>query len=186
MAYMPPELVAYLAQQSPGEFHDKLLQKCKDLVKLSRDAMVANYAKWDGYDAAYRTERQADEKDKKAAERKEPTKMTLPLSLSQIQTFVAFCFQVYTQRPNFYELSGTGAEDIQAAKLAQSVLEYNLNHNKFKGDKLQQWLLDIARFGLGVFKHSWEEKTVKVEQQVPMTMGQVPGEIGRASCRERV
>jgi hypothetical protein len=172
---MSPELIKLLAQEHPGKEHDELLQKCKDLVKLSRDRMTTYYPKWDKYDRAYRAEKEADLEDKKAADKKEPVKMALPLTMSQINTFVAFCYQVYTQRATFFELSGTGAEDIAAAKMAENVLEYNLDYNKFKGDKLQQFLLDIGRFGLGIFKHSWHVDTVKCEKQVPMALPPIPG-----------
>lgn len=172
---MPEILSKHLGAEVPGDFHAKLLQKCKDLVKLSRDTMSTLYPKWDKYDMAYRAERYRDEKDVKAAERKEPEKMVIPMTYSQIETFVAFCYQVYTQRSTFFELEGVGAEDVQAARLAEAVLEYNLDHNKWKGDKLQQFLKDIARFGIGILAHSWETEMQKVEQQVPMQMGQMPG-----------
>lgn len=172
---MPPKLYAHLAAESPGDFHAKMLQKCKDLVKLSRDNMGTLYPKWDKYDMAYRGERYRDQEDVKAAERKEPEKMVIPMSYAQINTFVAFCYQVFTQRPNFYELNGASVEDVQAAKIGEAVLDYNLDYNHFKGDKLQQFLLDIARFGLGVMKHSWIEETQKVLQDVPMDIPQVAG-----------
>ena len=172
---MPDELIAYLSQQNPGKFHDELLAHCKRLLKLSRDQMQTNYAKWDKYDMVYRGERYRDHDDVKAAERKEPEKLVVPFTYSQIQTFVAFCFQVYTQRPTFYELQGTGTENEQAAKLGESVLEYNLEHNKFKGDKLPQFITNIARFGLGILQPSWTEETQKVEKPVQQQVQQIPG-----------
>ena len=172
---MPPELVKYLSQEAPGKFHDELLQRCKDRVKMSRDQMQMNYDKWDKYDMVYRGERYRDHEDVKAAERKEPEKMVVPFTFSQIETFKAFCFQVYTQRPTIFELEGTGAENAQAAKLAESILEQNLEYNKFRGDKVQQFLTNIARFGLGVMKLSWDEVTQKVEKQMPQEVVQADG-----------
>lgn len=172
---MPPELIKYLEQENPGKFHDDLLDKAKRLVKLSRDQMQLNYWKWDKYDMVYRGERYRDHDDVKAAERKEPEKLVVPFTFSQIQTFVAFCFQVYTQRPTFFELEGTGTENWQSAKMAEAVLEYNLEHNKFKGDKLQQFLTNIARFGVGIMQPSWTEETQKVEKPVQQQVQQQPG-----------
>jgi hypothetical protein len=172
---MPPMLLKHLSAESPGDFHAKLLQKCKDLLKMSRDEMQSFYPLWDKYDMAYRTERYRDEADTKARERKEPEKMVIPMTYSQIDTFCAFLYQVYTQRPSFFEFSGTSAEDVQAAKLAEATMEYNLDRNKFRGLILQQFILDIGRFGLGIMETSWTQEMVKVEQQVPMQMEQVPG-----------
>ena len=167
---MPQELIDVLNAEQPGDFHSKLLTKCKDLVRLSRDRMSTYYSKWDKYDMVYRGEKYRDIHDIKAAERKEPEKMVVPMTYAQIMTFVAFMQQLYTQRPSFFELEGTGSESAQAAKVAEAVLEYNLNHNNFKGEKLQQFLLNIARFGVGILKHSWVEETMKVEEDVPQEL----------------
>lgn len=172
---MPPQLIKLLSQATPGKFHDELLRHVKDLVTLSRGEMEKNYDKWDMYDLMWRGKKDRDTQDVKASERKEPEKLCIPISYSQIETFVAFCNQVFTQRPTFYELSASGTEDIQAAKVAESVLEHNLNYNNFKGDKLQQFLRNIGRFGIGIIKHSWDQKTCKVEQMVPMPMQVAPG-----------
>jgi len=172
---MPPQLIKLLSQDNPGKFHDELLRHVKDLVSLSRSEMEKNYDKWDMYDSMWRGQKGRDTQDVKAAERKEPEKLCIPITYSQIETFVAFCNQVYTQRPTFFELSGSGTEDIQAAKVAESVLEHNLSYNNFKGDKLQQFLRNIGRFGVGILKHSWDQKTKKVEKQVPMEMQVAPG-----------
>jgi len=176
---MPKELIALLSQEHPdAEFQAKLLQKCKDCVKLSRDRMSRYYSKWDRYDMVFRGERVADEADRKAAERKEPEKMVVPMTYAQISTFVAFLQQLYTQRPAFFELEGTGTEDAQAAKVAEAVLQNNLDHNNFIGEKLPQFLLNVGRFGLGILKHSWVEESIKVEKDVPMDLGGLAQELG--------
>jgi len=174
---MPPILVQYLSQPEPGKFHDELLEHCKDLVKLSRDEMESYYERWDEYDMSWRAQREPDKADLKAGERGEPQKLVLPVTHTQIETFVAFCVQVYTQRPSFYELSGTGTEDIAAAKVAEAVLDHNLRHNKFKGDKLPQFLRNVAKFGFGVLKHSWTEETKMVEKLVPQQIQMPDGQV---------
>lgn len=175
---MPKELIDVLNVEQPQEFHNKLLTKCKDLVRLSRDRMQTYYNKWDKYDMVFRGEKYRDMQDVKAAERKEPEKMVVPMTYAQVMTFVAFMQQLYTQRPTFFELEGTGAESAQAAKVAEAVLEYNLDHNNFKGEKLQQFLLNIARFGVGILKHSWVEETIKVEEEVPQQLSPEAAQLG--------
>jgi hypothetical protein len=115
----------------------------------------------------YRGERRLDEADRKALGRGEPAKVIVPLSYSQVQTFVAFCSMLYTQRDYFYEMEGSGAEDEKAAQLGQAVVERDLEHNKFKGILLTQWLTDIGRFGIGILKSSWAPETCPQVVQVP-------------------
>lgn len=175
---MPKALIDLLNVESvdANEFHGKLLTKCKDLVRLSRDRMQTYYDKWDAYDMTFRGERYRDIQDVKAAERKEPEKMVVPMTYTQIMTFAAFQQQLFTQKPTIIEYDGTGSESAQAAKVAEAVIEYNFQHNNFKGLILQQWLLDIGRFGIGIMKNDWVEETMMVEKDVPMQVEQVPGQ----------
>jgi hypothetical protein len=164
---MLPEVFEELAKPTQNACISGLLQRCKDYLKLSRVEMVKHYPDWDAYDAVYRGERAADDQDVKARERKEPIKMVVPLTYQQVQTFVSFCYSVFSQRDSFYELAGAGPEDEKAAKVGQAVLERDLNYNRFKSEKITQFLTDIGRFGIGIIKHSWVHETVPVIEQVP-------------------
>ena len=129
--------------------------------------MTRHYPEWDRYDAVYRGERMPDDSDVKANARKEPMKMIVPLTYQQVQTFVAFCYQVYTQRDTIYELSGVAPADEVSAKVGQALLERDIDYNRFRSEKLTQLLTDIGRFGVGITKHSWVHETVPVVEQVP-------------------
>ena len=133
---------------------------------MSRAQMAKNYDQWDRYDQVYRGERAADAQDKKAEVRGEPTKLILPLSFSQVQTFTAFGHQLYNQRDYFYETTASGQEDEQAAKVASALLEQNLTYNKYRSVRLIQKLTDIARWGLGITKESWVRETTPIVEQV--------------------
>jgi len=183
---LPQKLIDTLNEEHAGAFHDKLLQRCKDLVQLSRGLMCQYYDRWDRYDMAYRGESFRDAADIKAGQRKEPEKFVVPITYSQVETFVAFCYQVYTQRPTFFELDGSGGEDAKAAGFAQSVLEYNLEHNNWKGEKLQQFLRNVGRFGLGVIKSGWDVKTQQMEQDVPMEIPGWPAELPPPTMKQMV
>lgn len=166
---MTPQIIKLLSEKnSDNKFLTELLQHCKDLVALSRGKMEENYDKWDQYIQMWKGERDRDLQDVKALERKEPEKFTIPISYSQIETFVSFCSQVFTQRPTFFELEGTGTEDIKAAKVGENVLEYNLTYNRFKGEKLPQFLRNIGRCGIGILKECWHEELRKITKQVPL------------------
>jgi hypothetical protein len=164
-----------LKQKEVSSFHQQMLDKCKLLLRMSRDHMVKYYGKWDSYNDTYRGIRQRDDKDIKARERREPEKMVVPLTYAQVQTFAAFCFLLFTQNPTFFEINGSGIEDWKASKIAEAVLQRDLLYNNYYS-KLYQWLLDIGRFGIGIFKHYWVRETqrstsmTQPEQQAAVDM----------------
>ena len=146
-----------------------LLSSSLALLKTSKDYVTTLYPQWDVSDLDFRLQRSADDADKKAERRKEPKKVVLPFAHSQVLTFVAFCILLYNQRPNFFEVSGTGPEDNGTPESdAQKVLTRDLKASKFNS-VLYQILLDLGRWGLCVAKTSWEVKqaTVLTEAMQP-------------------
>lgn len=163
---MISEVSENLSQKEQSPFQVAMLQHCKDLVDLSRKKMSSYYDKWDQFDLTYRGMKCEDKQDKQARERKEPTKMVVPVAHAQVQTFVAFSYAMLTQREFFFELLGLSPEDSKAARFAEAAMQRDLDHNKFY-PQLYQFLLDVARFGIGVMKCSWAEETQMVSQDVP-------------------
>ena len=158
-----------LSKQIQGPFHKKLLEHCVGLVTISRNAMSKHYDEWDDADLVYRGQRHKDEEDKKANKQGAPSKIVVPLTYAQVQTFIAFAMSLLQQRDHFFELEGTGEEDHRAAKLGEALLDQNLEFNVFTAI-LYQYLLDIGRFSIGVIKHAWVKETeqVWVEEEVPV------------------
>lgn len=163
---MDPDIQAQLSKPTQGPFHKKLLEHCKGLVQISRNAMSRYYDEWDEADLVYRGQRHKDEDDKTAARQGAPGKIVVPLTYAQVQTFIAFAMSLLQQRDTFYELEGTGEEDHRAAKLGEALLDQNLEHNVFTA-LLYQFLLDIGRFSIGVFRHSWVKETEQVWIEQP-------------------
>lgn len=159
-----------LNQEQHTPFHAQILQDSKALLTFSRRKMAEYYAEWDKNDDVYRCLLKRDKEDVLASDRKEPEKMVVPISFAQIQTFVAFCYSLYSQRERMFELAGFTAEDERPAKIGEALLARDLAKNKFDA-LLVQWLLDIARFGVGVVKCSWvtEQKLVRAEVTTPGT-----------------
>lgn len=152
--------------QEPKELME-FRQRLQDLVKMSRQSMSKYYDMWDRNDRVYRGERAVDEQDKKALKRNEPAKVFVPLTHTQVQTFVSFATMLLTQRDYFFELGGTGVEDEKPAKLAQACIQRDLEHNKFEGILLPQFLTDVARYGLGVFKTQFKRITCPYQSMQP-------------------
>lgn len=158
--------------------HQALLDHCKGLLDISRTTMSSRYEIWDNNDLSFRNQMTSDKEDKNAENRKEPIKGVLPLTRSQVISYVVLTMSVLLQRKKFYELEPTGPEDTAAAKLAEAVLANDLRHSGL-AVRLWQVLLDVARFGIGVWKISYEtvksHKVVKEEVPPVMFMGAVPG-----------
>jgi len=163
---MEENIAKVLAKQTPPTDVDDLLQKCKDLVSLSREEMRKYYDTWDANDLSYRGLRKQDREDKNALRKGGTEKFVMPITYAQVNTFVAFAMSVYNQRDFFYELGGTGVEDEKAAQTGQQVLEYNLDHNNFRYQKLKQFMTDVGKYGIGIFKHTWKTEKTNVWETV--------------------
>jgi hypothetical protein len=163
---MDPKVAKVLATRDQSREVADLASRCSDLLRLSRDEMKKYYTTWDRHDQVYRGEVNPDETDAKANARGEPVKMIVPLTFQQVQTYVAFAYQVLTQRAYFYELEGVGLDDVRPAAIGQAILEHDLAHNKYTSVQLVQLLTNYAKYGLAVQKHSWEHRTVPIIEEV--------------------
>lgn len=160
-----------LEQEAYTPFHRQLLQDSKALVDMSRRHMQLQYDKWDHNSKIFDLWYHLDQSDRKARERKEPEKQVFPLSYSQQMAFIAFCFTVYTQRERFFEVEGMNLQSHKPAKIAELLLARDLAHSQFQL-KLYQFLLDIARFGIGIYKTAWRRETQRLQVEVPQNVFQ--------------
>lgn len=174
---MDDKIKEQLEMEELSPFHKALLQHCKSLIDTSRSKMQDYYKAWDAIDATYWAELAATEADKKARDRKEPGSLVVPTTYMQAQTFIAFCFSMFFQKEILFEVSGTGPEDEEPAKTAEAVVEHNLNYCQFDS-KLYQYLLNIAKYGVGVLKTSWTRETQQVMTEV---VTDVPSFFGESS-----
>jgi hypothetical protein len=163
---MDAKILKQLQDKEPTPFMQQMLEDTRALVSISRRKMTEYYPAWDKNDDIYRSIKQRDKADILANERNEPEKMVVPISFAQIQTFVAFCFLLYYQRDRFFELDGFTAEDDKPAKVGEALLARDLTKNVFEA-KLVQYLLDIARFGIGILKVSWSVEKQMVRKEKP-------------------
>lgn len=170
---MLKNLSSELSEETISPLHARLLQTSRDLVDFSRRTMSNYYGQWDYYDMCYRGERPNDKQDKEAEQRGEPTKMAIPLSYAQVQVFVAYMFSQYFQRPSFYQLTPTGQEDYDAAKVGEAFLTRDLSENMWSV-KLYQYLTDIGRFGVGIIKHGWEVEVGTVYKEETVSAPTIP------------
>jgi hypothetical protein len=160
-----------LSKQELTPLHAKVLDRCMQLVKMSRNKMSDYYSMWDERLRVWEAERSLDKEDKKSKAHGEPVKMVVPLTYAQIMTFVAISMMLLKQRPRLFEKQATGPEDHKLKEPSEKLLERDLRHSKFD-ITLFQFLLDLARLDIGVIKHSWtaEKVVVTVEEDVESEM----------------
>jgi hypothetical protein len=152
---MNEKLKAELSKAELTPMHSKLLDHVNSLVTMSRNSMSRHYSDWDSLKDVYDSKRDADKQDRKTAAKGSPTKITVPLTYAQVNTFVALMFMLYHQRERFFELAAAGGvEDEVLSELSEKLLNGDLKANNFSLI-LYQHLLDVGRFGVGVFKSCW-------------------------------
>lgn len=136
--------------------HSALLRHVKYLVGISRGDMCKNYTTWDEHDMVFRSKKKVDREDQIAKTEGKPTKMIVPLTYSQIVTFVAFSVMSITQNSRFFELEPTGTEDNPLTEPIELILERDLRRNQWNAF-LIQFFLDIGRFGIGAAEVCYRE-----------------------------
>ncbi|HEU0048813.1 MAG TPA: hypothetical protein VFQ43_14580 [Nitrososphaera sp.] len=144
-----------LNSQTPSTFHEEILNHALSLVKMSRSSMSDNYATWDMHDQVFKGIRYFDQDDIQQSREGKPVKMVVPNTFAQVMTFSSFLFLLFKQNKTFFELIPTGDEDYgDKQKDCELVLERDLRHNRWSGCMFQH-LLDIGRFGPGIFECCW-------------------------------
>jgi len=159
---MKEDIIKRLEAEEQDEELAKLAEKVRSNVKRSRSKMSLKYSAWDTNNDVYTGVRSADEADLKAREDNEPEKLVVPMAFAQIQTFVAFCFLLFKQNGKVFELMSSGAEDGGNKDVGEKLLEQNMRHNQFDS-QLYAFLLNIARFNIGVMKSCWVKESQWVE-----------------------
>lgn len=145
--------------QSPKTI--RLFNHLQSNLGRSRSVIGREYDRWKRHLQTFKGERPADREDMESAEEGSPEKFVVPLTFAQVQTFASFCFLLFNQKPKFYETEQVGDEDNEIAKLGEDLLQGDLLANRWSS-KLYMALIDIARFGIGITKESWERETVWV------------------------
>lgn len=163
---MDQRIYKELSREEHTIFHQEMLDHCRQLIRSSRNYMQTFYTTWEDRHNIYRSYRNdEDRNDKKAKEEGRPAKQVIPMTYAKVQTFVSFVMAIVTQRKRVFELDATGVEDYEYKELCEKVLDSDVKHNNFH-KILRQHCTDIAKFGLGIIKHSWEEEYVYVPTTV--------------------
>jgi hypothetical protein len=162
---MTPAILKELNLETHSESLNKLTTRCQELLKHSRSAMQDRYKTWDEQHDIYRQQRTPDKEDRRSFEQGKPTKMIVPLTFAQINTLVSFFKMLYTQNSRFYEMSPVSMNDHMLRDVAEILLARDLEFSNWPA-VLDQFLLDVCKFGLGVLQTSWVKEIQEVEEDV--------------------
>src|SRR5207344_1467930 len=91
--------------------HSALLKHVKGLAKISYKEISRHFGQWDENDRTFRSEYKPDKEDVESVRKGQMSKMIVPMTFSQVMTFVSFAIMSITQNKRFYELEPTGQED---------------------------------------------------------------------------
>lgn len=154
---MPFDSFKKALQDVDSPEHAAMLKHVMDLVAVSRKEMSSNYETWDQHDATFRSRRKVDKEDKAAESKGQPKKMVVPLTFSQVMTFVAFNVMTLTQNKRFFQLEPTGSEDNPLAEPMELILERDLRRNTWQAF-LVQFFLDVGIRTLGCAEVCYAEE----------------------------
>lgn len=165
---MTPEITKMLMQEKQPANIQGLLQDLKKRLAFSREKMKSQYAKWDRNLRIFRGIRIPDEQDLEAINNDEPGKQTIPLSFTQVMTFVTFSYLLLRQNSSFFELESDKNEEYGLAEVSEDLLSRDLRKNIW-AQQLFQALLDLSRFGMCAFKTVWQKEFQFVNVELPAT-----------------
>lgn len=163
---MDDELKKKLSEEDEPEEIKTLREELCKMHKGSRGKMASRFENWDYNLQIYKGIRSRDQEDLDARKAREPQKFVVPLTYTQVQTFVTFAFLLYKQNERFYEFLATGPEDETYKDISERLVQRDLNHNNWD-TILYNSLLDNARMGLGVVKSYWKKDLVDVPAVLP-------------------
>lgn len=166
----------FLAEEDQAnEAHGQLLDYVKAMIKESRVTTSQHYDQWDYNDLIFRSKRIVDKEDRAALLKGNTAKMIVPLTYSQIMTFVSFCVMTMSQNKRFWNLEPTTSARNPLREPIELVLERDVRKNRWL-TFLVQFFLDIGRFSLAAAEICYDEEVrhirVPRETQVPGPYGQ--------------
>lgn len=146
--------------------HAMLLKHVKGLIDISRKEMSKHYSTWDYHDQVFRSTRAMDKEDRSANAKGQPSKLIVPLTYSQIMSFVAFCTATVTQNKRFFELEYEGNKPAALKEVMELILERDCRRNQWNAF-LIQFFLDLARFWMGCAEVCYTEefRNIRIPQE---------------------
>jgi hypothetical protein len=171
---MDERVIEQLKSPDMTPFLTSIQNHCFSLIQMSHSAVAENFERWDQANRVYRARRDPDKDDKRAAERDEPVKMAVPVSYSQVETFVSFVAALYDQKRLPIELEGFNEEGHRSARIAESVIDRDLEMSGWPVVR-HMFLTDLCKYGVGILKSTWREEVESRTFEQPIQADPVLG-----------
>lgn len=165
---MDEDIKKQLEKEEQPEPFQTMLRTTRALIEKSRGDMAQHYKTWDDNLDTFRARRRFTKDDAKAASKRQPVQMILPLTYSQVVTFASFGFMLLLQNEHFYEFKSSGLEDELVEADLENLLDRDVKKNSWP-ILLFMFILDTARLNMGVLEAYWtrETVTIPIETEVP-------------------
>lgn len=150
-----PYIAKELSEKDITPFHKALLTYCEEVLRPARKAMQQHYTDWDRRNEVYMRKHPVSKEDVEAVKQGLPNRITVPLTYSQINTFVAYGFMLMTQRPRFYELTAVSEDDWNPRECYEQILQRDQEASDYKA-RLTQNFRNVGTFGLGCEVDWWD------------------------------
>ena len=142
--------------------HRKLLKAIKDRHNLSKRRLLRRHNHWRKAEdrvLAYMPERTPDAVRRNAREagRPEYTTLTLPYTYAMLMTAHTYWTSVFLGRSPVFQYTARHGEPQMQVQAVEAMIDYQLQVGEMLMP-LYIWLLDVAKYGLGVIHVYWDEQ----------------------------
>lgn len=160
-----------------SKLHQAVLKKLLEMIEMSEGEMQNFYPRWQvqekkvqAYIDLPKWEKVLKELNDKG---KSPTAIDIvvPYSFATISTIVTYLIHTFAGRKPMFQVGTNKAENTNAARLMEIVLQYNAEHTRII-KHMFQFLNDGELYGLAVLRTKWkEEKAMRTVWRKKNTFG---------------
>jgi hypothetical protein len=155
-------------------YNEKVLRflsdRCRDRIKLSRDAMSQRYAQWAENEDQFKAYIPAKEADLLRANKRrlgEPqyTTVEVPYAYSIAMTAHTYYTSVFMTRSPLLQFTGRHGEGEMQIQAVEALMDYQM---QVGGNivPLFMWLFDPIKYSVGWIGHYWDKETTQVRRRV--------------------
>lgn len=153
-----------------GPLHARLLDAVRRRWYLSRNKMSGRHKAWSTSEEQAQAYLKLDSKDSQREQLKEagsPQYVTIeiPYSYAQMLAMHTYWSSVFLGRTPIFQYAGRHGEPEDAVQAIEAIIDYQMTvgHNLVP---LYLWLMDVAKYGMGVVGTFWDRQEITVSSIV--------------------
>jgi hypothetical protein len=159
------EPIDYLAPNTAQ--HARVLQYIKDRIEYSEEKMSVFYSRWRLNELALQAYISLPDYDKLLQARTSakglaaaPVAINVPFAWSTVMTIVTYLIHMFGGRSPIFQVGSMRAEQVQAARNMELLLQYNADYKKLI-KALYIFLLDGETYGMAAVRTMWAQEKKK-------------------------